>query len=1482
MRILPGTVADTFEGTAGRMVRTMIATTPKSMTLTKRGLEIFVTLAFAFCMALAMGVAPAYAEGDNSPALEDNGSEAPANLSSPQLDAETLTVGAAASDNAPAASLNDSDGPSSDLSLGAAGDSAYPGDDRTMNVFVGLVPETTPSYNAESAVRDSETNALHVYISSEVGKGVDLDVAVDYIRIGENVYDASGGAGVTAQLPSATTDAYTMTSFKQGLMYTWYINGSPLGQGTYYSDPSTNPALGGSSVGDSSNLTQYSGVSVEDFMLDKSTQWGVSPSSYTSNTPVRFIKSVPYAYYSFDGSIELLEINKGHDETGAFDSHRYTSSPLFFESPGMRTIVAQFTYMQEYRSRNSANENVGYVVYASNPVIFHISIAPSSQTPANLTIVASDADTGEPVDISSNEFFVDLQKDYMDGYRMADESGGMYEWLRYAFCSTDRNTYACATPGLYKLTVTHVDNLYQQYIEYFKISEGMVSGGSFDKRIVLEPYVPPAQYSVTFYQEDGVTVIPVSGTDESGNYVTVDSRMYNEGTAAERVWAPPHPTKAATEYAKYVFEQWRAEAADGGTIDTFVSSYDYVYPVTCNTKYIAVFRTIPLKNNAGQSIVYATGGLFSNDALPSGVLSYGMTSAPLTDAKKSGIIASHSSMMAAESVLGMVQVDLTQYNDDAGSTTTNVTEHEGLEGMKLKFNMQESGINASEGDKLKVLQIHKKDESSSEEIIEHKATVINGEVEITLNGKLSTFVFMKDDSSSSTFPGDTNPSQDVFIGILPKNTGDFTYSRYTGEDASEASGYTPCTSSSGTQFSLDANNVAHVYLESEVGKGVDLNVAIEYLRANGIEYDVSGKDNLRVPGYPGDPAYYVMYNWYEGGAPLAAGIYTTSEGQVLDNGSGEAAPLGITIGTGENAIHAIAFTPYAESYVEAPNNRLLHSFAYPFYYDYELYGGLDSVDTRFPLYDQMNGNNAYRHLYFESSGQYTYTAQLTFAKEIRTETVIDGVPCTVIRYEIFFSNPVAFHINVSKAQTAKLVITAKDDSGKDLDITKDTGDFNLYLSKQYVVPADEEGREWRPFAQCGWDSTYTPATAGVYSLRIIDKNGNHYEFNENFEITAAQISAAAAGDGTVHQEIVIKKIPEPVPCTVAFFDEDGTTELLVGKVYNKNTLASEVEKPENPTKAEDDKYLYVFKWWEVDTDGVKSYSDTVLDVMGDMTYRAVYTAIPKENETVVNRVIAAGGLLDGGKPVGVSSYGLRVSSPDVNSDAVYELAQKYAPYIGSNRIAGVFEVNLIQYDTSGETHDLTEGLGDMTLDLPVDGVADGTKIKVIQLHADNYGGVQVYEHDLVVKNGKAHVLLNGRLSTFIVAVAPDEKAVDPDNGGQNGNGSGENGSSGNQGGTTNGNTSNGASGTSGEESSKTPVADPEAGVDPAFPQDADKAASGADEALTEPVKAAPAAGDAALPATGDPASPAVLVLAALALLAAATALTVRTRRRTQL
>ena len=706
----------------------MTATKPKGMPLSKWMLAILASLIVAFCLSLAMGASAAYATdeghsmagGDVSASAEPaDAVTAPAEQTSAPVSSQDVTDGQA---NAPSPSASSDDAGAANL--GAASGAAYPGDDGTSDVFIGLAPDAV---DTSSSYRDSATNAVYVNLQSEVGKGVFLNVAVDYMRIGQEVHDARGvDVPAPFALPNGNVGTYTVASPAQGFMYTWYTTEPSLGQGTYYSDPSTNPALMGGGSGEVSSFQQY-GVNLDNFKSEHTIAWDASAG--------RFRASVPHVYDS-DGAQTTIQL-PDRDSTGPTDSGRYMLSPLYFETPGMRTIAVQLTYMQECRAVYGGSELVGYVLHASNPVIFRIDVA--SALTANMIVAAQDQ-SGNGVDISTNDYFVELEKCCTD---VPDGDEVIHEWLPFAFCNMRNKpcTYTFTTPGYYRLTVTHKDGLYQKYVELFKIMADDVSSAStsadeaIHKMIILNTG-STNQFTITFYDEDGSTVLMAGA-------------QYNEGTVAENILAPSTPMKAATDKYKYVFKEWRAEVVGAGELDSWGVIYNHLYPVTCDTNYIAVYRAIPLVNDAGQTIVYASGGLFSNNAKPAGVLSYELTSAPLSEAEKSSVVQSHEGAIASDTVLGMVQVDLKQHNDDASNSVTDVTEHEGLDGMKLKFNMQESGIDASDGDELRILQIHRKDAQSPEEIIEHKATVANGEVEITLNGKLSTFIFLKANASSS-------------------------------------------------------------------------------------------------------------------------------------------------------------------------------------------------------------------------------------------------------------------------------------------------------------------------------------------------------------------------------------------------------------------------------------------------------------------------------------------------------------------------------------------------------------------------------------------------------------------------------------------------------------------------------------------------------------------------------------------------------------
>ena len=648
------------------------------------------------------------------------------------------------------------------------------------------------------------------------------------------------------------------------------------------------------------------------------------------------------------------------------------------------------------------------------------------------------------------------------------------------------------------------------------------------------------------------------------------------------------------------------------------------------------------------------------------------------------------------------------------------------------------------------------------------------------------WAFADGDPAAPTYPGE-NKSQELFIGVVPENTDDFTFGSYKGESGTDTS-YTEATSPSGTEFTRDANNVAHVYIESEVGKSVDLAAGIAYMRVGNSILDMSSTDSQYLPVtdfmhedhmivYADDaelaqPGYF-MYSWYVGDAPLSQGVYTTSDSYQTQNP--ETMPVdtsATTIGTEPNAISALHFTRFAgdlERNYGSLDNRIIYGPVYTFEpvgndnskFDYPYFGHGYYYST-FPLSESLEAPSS--GIYFETAGNGTYTMQATYAHELRQIRNVDGVDYTFISYKVYASNPVVFHINVKSADTATLVFSAVDYKGDPVDIS-DKNNFNLYLSKQYKGGTSADAKPAQFVQVPCWSTTYTKATTGVYKFNVVDKYGNYIEFEENIEVTAAEIAAAKSSGDPVVKTIVLRKVSDPVQHTVSFVDEDGTTVLLAARKYNKNTLGSVVDSPETPTKNEDDDNLYVFKWWEVEVNGTKTHTTSPLDVTGDMVYRAVYTAVPKNNDLIVNNVYAAGSLFSGSKPAGVSSYSLTVDTP--SDDKLFELAQQYAPIIGNNRMAAVYDVNLIQYNTDGTTESPTEGLGDMSLDFPIDGVADGTKIKIIQLHVVG-DSVKVIEHNnLIVKNGKAHVNLDGRLSTFIITIESDGQSSDPTSNPQN-------------------------------------------------------------------------------------------------------------------
>ena len=84
------------------------------------------------------------------------------------------------------------------------------------------------------------------------------------------------------------------------------------------------------------------------------------------------------------------------------------------------------------------------------------------------------------------------------------------------------------------------------------------------------------QYPVTFYDEDGITILPVGGDN---------SKSYPYDTPAALVERPADPTKAATDSHTYTFAGWSPAIADVTGNATYTATYTPVakeYTITLN------------------------------------------------------------------------------------------------------------------------------------------------------------------------------------------------------------------------------------------------------------------------------------------------------------------------------------------------------------------------------------------------------------------------------------------------------------------------------------------------------------------------------------------------------------------------------------------------------------------------------------------------------------------------------------------------------------------------------------------------------------------------------------------------------------------------------------------------------------------------------------------------------------------------------------
>ena len=175
------------------------------------------------------------------------------------------------------------------------------------------------------------------------------------------------------------------------------------------------------------------------------------------------------------------------------------------------------------------------------------------------------------------------------------------------------------------------------------------------------------------------------------------------------------------------------------------------------------------------------------------------------------------------------------------------------------------------------------------------------------------------------------------------------------------------------------------------------------------------------------------------------------------------------------------------------------------------------------------------------------------------------------------------------------------------------------------------------FTFVGWDKEFNPVSAditftaqyssskNVYTVTwvSIDNNGHEYEYKSNGVVNGEKIETPNNPIRTGYEFVGWDNIPEKMPAnnitikatwkaieyTITFLAEDGS-EIQKGKVAYDTTPS----KPQNPTKAADVQYTYVFAGWK--SNGVL-YQE-IPTVKGDATYTATFT--PVERKYTINWV----------------------------------------------------------------------------------------------------------------------------------------------------------------------------------------------------------------------------------------------------------------------
>ena len=568
-------------------------------------------------------------------------------------------------------------------------------------------------------------------------------------------------------------------------------------------------------------------------------------------------------------------------------------------------------------------------------------------------------------------------------------------------------------------------------------------------------------------------------------------------------------------------------------------------------------------------------------------------------------------------------------------------------------------------------------------------------------------------SADVTYPGDDG-SASMFIAIQPEP---LTY--YTSIDP--AYNPNPAINPDGP-YTVDSNGITQVYVVGDVGRAVSLSSRIDYTRFG--ESDSYASSSVNLPGESGKN--YVMMSYYYDRPPLPQGVYTSSTD-----------PTTVVPNDGSTSTYPVSALSFVSEYASTFSlNRLTWS------------SDSNLATLNLPYLYRLDGMN-HDVLLLRGPINPTIYAQATYVQVIETSGKdADGQDITIKTYKLCASNVIAFNLFGRPAPSATVRVNFVDEAGIPI------GGSASFGSQVMATVSDMDGRyfqvPWNAYAD-STSITIDQVFTGQYTVNVYSPTGEYEPVMQDFFFSGEEIGQANTSNTPIVRSITMRAIV-PNQHTVSFVAEDGVTVLLAPRQYNEGTASYLVERPAtNPVKADDEDYSYVFENW-MTLDGRKG----IQAVYSDATYKPTFRSIPKKNVVATATIHAAGGLFSEPKPAGVASYGLEESTPSQARQD--ELKQSYASDIGENTVIGMFEVNLKQYNDDGTVKDISEGIGHLSLSFNVPGVADGTKLKVLQLHKRVSGGMyELITHTGIVADGKITITLDGRLSTFIITAEPAEE-----------------------------------------------------------------------------------------------------------------------------